>query len=80
MYETPELTQPAVAASTAGSDAAVLGVVLAGLLVVVALAAIVAVSYRQAGAQKYQPVQQKEPAVQASTTNTATAQQANAEV
>lgn len=60
IYETAELTQPAVAASTAGSDAAVLGVVLAGLLVVIALAAVVAVRYKQPGTQKYQPVQPKE--------------------
>lgn len=65
LYESAELTEPAVAASTAHADAAVLGVVLAGLLVVVALAGLVAVKYKRSAQQKYQPVRSKEPEAQA---------------
>jgi len=65
LYESAELTEPAVAASTAHADAAVLGVVLAGLLVVVALAGLVAMKYKRSAQQKYQPVGMKEPEAQA---------------
>ena len=75
IHETAELTQPAVAASTAHADAAVLGVVLAGLLLVVALAAVVAVKYKRTGGQKYEPVQQKELEAPAHSTNSTNASQ-----